>query len=60
MRYGINHYLPIKYFWMDTLCIQPGGDKVRAINMIPSVFAGASHVLVLAREMEQLRLADAD
>lgn len=47
-------------FWMDTLCV-PVGDENReirqeAINKMAAVYAGASHVLVLDRELQQLKL----
>lgn len=52
------------FFWIDTLCI-PVEDKYKhlrrkAINKIAAIFAGASRVLVLDSEMEQVQLARLD
>ncbi|KAI1141814.1 hypothetical protein F5Y05DRAFT_373862 [Hypoxylon sp. FL0543] len=48
------------YLWIDTLCVPVGKSKeslrIQAINKMASVYVGASHVLVLDYELQQLRL----
>ncbi|KAI1387775.1 uncharacterized protein F4822DRAFT_407559 [Hypoxylon trugodes] len=47
-------------FWIDTLCIPTGESRkdlrLDAINKMAAVYAGASHVLILYYELQQLRL----
>ncbi|KAI1411138.1 hypothetical protein F5Y13DRAFT_201679 [Hypoxylon sp. FL1857] len=47
-----------RLFWMDTLCVPVDDSDLRthAINRMAAVYAGASHVLVLDYELQQLRL----
>lgn len=47
-----------KSFWLDTLCIPVNSQDLRvaAINKMAAVYAGASHVLVLDSELQQLKL----
>jgi hypothetical protein len=59
IRQGKNSYFKPKFFWIDTLCIPLAKDlKKLAINTIPAVYAGATQVLVLDSEMEQVTLKD--
>ncbi|OTA79651.1 hypothetical protein M434DRAFT_38242 [Hypoxylon sp. CO27-5] len=47
-------------FWIDTLCVpvseQLKGLRIQAINKMAAIYVGASHVLVLDYELQQLRL----
>ncbi|CAI6085774.1 unnamed protein product [Clonostachys chloroleuca] len=52
--------LDTSHFWLDTLCIPVGEQyfdlKMRAINQMAAIYAGASQVLILDSNMEQLSL----
>lgn len=56
--------LQISHFWLDTLCIPVGEEymdlKLRAINSMAAIYAGALQVLVLDSSLEQLSLRSAD
>ncbi|VUC30630.1 unnamed protein product [Clonostachys rosea] len=52
--------LETSHFWLDTLCIPVGEQyfdlKMKAINQMAAIYAGASQVLILDSNMEQLSL----
>lgn len=52
--------LDTSHFWLDTLCIPVGEQyfdlKMKAINQMAAIYAGASQVLILDSNMEQLSL----
>ena len=51
---------PSRSFWLDTLCIPVGDEnqdvRLTAINTMAAVYSGASHILIMDRELQQLRL----